>query len=107
MLCRLTMLCHAMLHVHAHAAGRGRLLDKRSVLRGRGGRVAHDAGAHTSTGAVIRFVVVDTGLYLSLGAERRALRLIQFSTIWGSKLQNQFNLIWYGLTRFTKVNGLI
>ena len=62
---------------------------------------------HTSTGAVIRFVVVDTGLYLSLGAERRALRLIQFSTIWGSKLQNQFNLIWYGLTRFTKVNGLI
>ena len=31
---------------------------------------------HTSTGAVIRFVVVDTGLYLSLGAERRALRLI-------------------------------
>ena len=63
--------------------------------------------AHTSTGAVIRFIVVDTGLYLSLGAERRALRLIQFSTIWGSKLQNQFNLIWYGLTRFTKVNGLI
>ena len=62
---------------------------------------------HTSTGAVIRFVVVDTGFYLSLGAERRALRLIQFSTIWGSKLQNQFNLIWYGLTRFTKVNGLI
>ena len=65
------------------------------------------AFTHTSTGAVIRFVVVDTGLYLSLGAERRALRSIQFRTIWGSKLQNQFNLIWYGLTRFTKVNGLI
>ena len=47
MLC-LPMLCHAMLHVHAHAAGRGRLLDKRSVLRGRGGRVAHDAAVCAS-----------------------------------------------------------
>ena len=50
------------------------------------GRGNADGGpGHTSTGAVIRFVVVDTGLYLSLGAERRALRLIQFSTVWGSK----------------------
>ena len=37
-----------LLHVHAHAAGRGRLLDKRSVLRGRGGRVAHDAAVCAS-----------------------------------------------------------
>ena len=82
------------------------LLAEYQLLSGES-RCIHDLIAHTSTGAVIRFVVVDTGLYLSLGAERRALRLIQFSTIWGSKLQNQFNLIWYGLTRFTKVNGLI
>ena len=62
---------------------------------------------HASTGAVIKFVVVDTGFYLSLGAERPALHLIQFGRSWGSRLHIQFNLIWYGLTRFTKVNGLI
>ena len=45
------------------------------------------AAAHTSTGAVIIFVVVDTGLYLSLGAERPALHLIQFDRSWGSRLQ--------------------
>ena len=40
-------LCYVIVHEHEHVMheqGRGRLLNKRSVLRGWGGRVAHRCG---------------------------------------------------------------
>ena len=36
------------MYMRMHEQGRGRLLNKRSVLRGRGGRVAHEAAVCAS-----------------------------------------------------------